>query len=433
MLAKHNLFIAGKSYTCDDSSPLRGIPHSLEKVCKGLADLKARHSMSDLAYLAILNETEDLDQAKEICTQIQSQFTDVVVLGTGGSTLGAQALVSLTGNGSKLNDKCPTLHFPDNLSPHTMDRLLKEIELERTHFLVISKSGSTAETLAQFFVCLVAVKKVVSASQLKKYFTIIVQAGNNPLHNLATKLKFPILNHPANIGGRYSVFSIVGLLPAMLVGMNVSEIRHAAAEYVQELFNSEDISNNPVVVGACFSYVLKQTKNVGISFMMPYHSQLIEFSRWYQQLWAESIGKDGKGLSPVRAVGPLDQHSQLQLLLDGPEDKFVTVITENVKGAGLSIKVPVEADADLDYLNNKTIGDLVHAEASSTLDILIQSCRPVRHIAFDNINAYSMGELMAHFMLETVLTAYLFDVNPYDQPAVEKGKMLTKKYMASIE
>ncbi len=432
MTAEHNFFVAGEAFDCTKPAQLTGLSPALEKACEGLTLLKSKQSMNDLAFLAIANEKQDLMQAEETCAKIKSQFTDVVILGTGGSSLGAQALVSFIDKSPILNTSHPRLHFPDNLSHHIMDRLLNGLNLDKTHFLVISKSGGTAETLAQFFICLDAIRNRVEAGAVRDHFTIIAQPDGNPLRKLAAKLDISILDHPLHLGGRFSAFSIVGLLPAMLVGMDVREIRSSAAGYLSNLFNSDNLNQNPVVVGSCFSYILSQTKDVGTTFMMPYDSRLIEFTKWHQQLWAESIGKDGKGLTPVCAVGPLDQHSQLQLLLDGPEDKFITIITENTKGSGQFIKVPDQADDGFSYLNNRTIGDLVQAEALATLDVLIASGRPVRHISYDSITASSLAELMMHFMVETALTAHLFDVNAYDQPAVEDGKRLTRKYLAEM-
>lgn len=432
-MAEHKFFVDGEPFNCNDTTALKGLSHALDKACEGLSIIKSKQSMEELAFLSIPYEREDLILAEEACARIKDQFTDVVILGTGGSSLGAQALVSFVETSTMLSNGHPRLHFPDNLSPHVMGRLLEGLNLKKTHFLVISKSGATAETLAQFFVCLDAIKNIVEAGTTQNHFTVIVQPDNNPLRKLANKLNISILEHPIQLGGRFSVFSIVGLLPAMLAGMDVREIRDAAVQYLDNLYASNNLSQSPVVIGSCFPYVLRQTKNVGISFLMPYDSRLIEFTRWHQQLWAESIGKDGKGLTPVRAVGPLDQHSQLQLLLDGPEDKFVTIITENMKGSGQVINVPEEAGNELLYLNNRTIGDLVHAEALSTLNILVESRRPVRSISFESITAYSLGELMMHFMVETVLTAHLFDVNAYNQPAVEKGKWLTRKFLAEMK
>jgi len=432
MMAEHKFFVDGEAFDCKNTTALKGLSHALDKACKGLALIKSKQSMEELAFLAIPDEREDLILAEEACARIKAQFTDVVILGTGGSSLGAQALVSFVETSTMLSNGHPKLHFPDNLSPHVMGRLLEGLNLKKTHFLIISKSGTTAETLAQFFVCLDAIKNIVCARTAQDHFTVIVQPDSNPLRNLANKLNISILDHPIQLGGRFSVFSIVGLLPAMLAGMDVREIRAAAVQYMRNLYSSNNLSQSPVVIGSCFAYVLRQTKNVGISFLMPYDSRLIEFTRWHQQLWAESLGKDGKGLTSVRAVGPLDQHSQLQLLLDGPEDKFVTIITENIKGSGQIINVPEEADKELAYLNKRTIGDLVHAEALSTLNILVESRCPVRSISFESISAYALGELMMHFMVETSLTAHLFDVNAYTQPSVEKGKLLTRKYLTEM-
>jgi glucose-6-phosphate isomerase len=394
-----------------------------------LAELEAEKHMDRLAFLAVPFEEEDLTPLQGRLDHIQNNFSDVVILGTGGSSLGAQALISLNTNGFRSNKFYPNLHFPDNLSPHTMSELFQSLDLGKTHFLVISKSGGTAETLAQFFVSLEAVENEIVSHQVTNHFTIIVEPGTSSLRNLATKRKFEIIDHPPKLGGRFSVLSVVGLLPALISGIDIHSIRKGARNCLDHLFTERDPLRNEAIMGAALSCFLNKTYNISISFMMPYDSRLVNFSRWHQQLWAESLGKDGKGLTPVRAVGPLDQHSQLQLLLEGPNDKFITILTEDIAGKGPTINLPDGAGKNLKYLEGKSIGDLVQAEALSTLDVLKSGSRPIRHISFDNLTPDIMGELLMFFMIETALTAHLLGVNAYDQPAVEQGKLLTRKYL----
>lgn len=429
MKIKHTYFVDNKTIDQDFLSYTPELLRLTDKSIDFLAELKAEKHMDKLAFLAVPFEEKSLLLLQERLKHIQEYFSDVVILGTGGSSLGAQALISLNINGFRPNKFYPHLHFPDNLSPHTMADLFQNLDLGKTHFLVISKSGGTTETLAQFFVSLEAVEDEIVSHQVKNHFTIIVEPGTNPLRNLAKKRKFEIIDHPPKLGGRFSVLSAVGLLPALIAGLDINAIRKGAKNCINHLFKTKDPLENEAVMGSALSCYLLQNNNTSISFMMPYDSRLIDFSRWHQQLWAESLGKNGKGLTPVRAVGPLDQHSQLQLLLDGPNDKFITIITEDVSGKGPTITLPEGAEEDLSYLSNKTIGDLVQAEALSTLDVLKSAHRPLRHISFKVLTPEIMGELLMFFMVETALTAHLLDVNAYNQPAVEKGKQLTRDYL----
>lgn len=377
------------------------------------------------SFITSIQDQADAEAIQKRADFIKAKFHDVVILGTGGSSLGARILVSLNALSLPHERRRPRLHFADNLSAHTMAEVLSKLDLQKTHFLVISKSGSTAETLAQFLVCRQAIPYDHGL-----HFTVVTEPGDGPLRNVATKMSLPILDHPANLGGRFSVFSIVGLLPALLARVDINALRSGAKNYLDNFWHCDDLRGHPAIRGAVMAHYMATEQGANVSFMMPYDHNIITIGQWYQQLWAESLGKKGQGQTPVRAIGPLDQHSQLQLLVDGPKDKVITLITEDARRHGPVITLKPNEDPRLEYLNGHTIGDLVHAEAQATLQVLKENNCPVRHISYKKLDEGTLGALLMHFMLETVITAHLMGVNAYNQPAVEEGKHLTRVYLS---
>lgn len=383
-------------------------------------------------YLQLPSERDDLTEIRHTANRISERFKDVVVLGTGGSSLGAQMLVSLLGEQIYVDKNKARIHFPANLGPHTMQQLISELDLSQTHFLVISKSGGTAETMAQMLACFSNLLTLVGKGSISDYFTIIVQPGNSFLHDFAMRWRLPVHYHDPDLGGRFSVLSIVGLLPAMIVGLDVVALRDGAAQVLNSTMQGDHVSSIPPAMGAIASHELQSKNGININVMMPYECRLEGFSNWYKQLWAESLGKDGKGTTPFTALGPMDQHSQLQLFLDGPNDKYFTIITTSSKGAGPTIDSMLIEDDEYKYMAGATIGDLVKAEANSTVEALGERGKAVRHISIREINERSLGALIMHFILETIFTAELLGVNPHDQPSVEYGKNLTKEYLTEL-
>ncbi len=411
-------------------NPIPNLPQEVSRVEAGLAAIREAYERKTLPMLRLPGARDDLARIRQIAQGIRDQFQDVVILGTGGSSLGAQALAALKGPQVSRDEAVTRLHFPDNLAPHTMDAFLRDLNLRRTHFVVISKSGTTPETLAQLITCFSALRLRVAEEELRRYFTVVVQPGPSPLRHFAERWRLPIHDHDPDLGGRYSVFSIVGVLPAMIADLDAVAFREGAEKVLLEALNAKTSAEVPAAQGAGLIYALKATRDINISVMMPYESRLQPFSAWYKQLWAESLGKNGMGTTPLTALGPVDQHSQLQLFLDGPRDKFFTIITTDTGGAGPVIDSALIDDPALRYLSGHTIGDLVAAEGAATLEALRRHGRPLRHIRVKHVNERSLGALMMHFMLETVMAAHLFGVDPFDQPAVELGKQLTRRFLA---
>ena len=409
---------------CDEARA--AIAQDLDAAAAILEDLKAEVEAAPPPYLLLPSRRDDLTDLTVLAERIAARARDVVVLGTGGSSLGAQALAALTGPDLSRDPERLRLHFPDNLGAYGMDRLLGELDLARSHFVAVSKSGGTAETVAQLITSVAAVRQAVPDGELADRVTVITQPQDSVMRRFAGRWGLPVFDHDPNLGGRYSVLSLVGLLPAMLAGLDATAVREGADQVLRQALSGAAVGEVAPAVGAATAHALARTRGINVNVVMPYESRLARFAAWYQQLWAESIGKDGVGTTPVAALGPVDQHSQLQLYLDGPDDKFYTVLTQDTSGQGPVADPVLADDPAVAYLAGRTIGDLVTAEGAASVEALVRRGRPVRHIRLSAIDEATVGALMMHFMLETVIACRLAGVDPFDQPAVEEGKVLTR-------
>lgn len=395
-----------------------------------LDDLRRAYAENTISLLRLPETTADIETMEDCAARYLENFDDVVVLGVGGSSLGAKALAALTDPAAV---DAPRLHFFDNIDPQEFDRRLTAFDPVRLAFLVISKSGGTAETLSQFLVCIGAMRDALSPETFADRFTIITDPGDNPLRQLADRFGMPVLDHEPGVGGRYSVLSNVGLLPALIAGLDAGAVRDGAKEVIDTFLDAATPEDCPPAVGAIFNVALAQHNGISSTVLMPYIDRLAEFGLWYRQLWAESLGKQGQGTTPVRAIGTVDQHSQLQLYLDGPADKMFTLIFNAAAGSGAVIPADIADTPALDYLAGHRIGDLMDAEQRATAETLARHGRPTRVIRIGHLDERTIGALMMHFMLETIIAAGLLGVDPFDQPAVDEGKVLTREYLGKGE
>jgi glucose-6-phosphate isomerase len=253
----------------------------------------------------------------------------------------------------------------------------------------------------------------------------------NGLRDLLGKFRVPMLDHDPGVGGRYSALTNVGLLPAAMLGLDVGAIREGAGLALAPVLAKKPAAQVPAALGAALSIALAESKGKSISVLLAYCDRLQRLTHWYVQLWAESLGKNGKGTTPIAALGPVDQHSQLQLFIAGPRDKLFTVVTVGATGQGPRIDGELAKLAGEPGFSGKTIGDLVAAEGRATAETLAKNGCPVRTIHIDRLDEESLGELMMHFMLETIIAAHLLGIDAFDQPAVEEGKVLAKKYLTA--
>lgn len=397
----------------------------------GLADVKAAYRDARLPILHLPEQRDDVAALEPIAAHYRRSFKDVVILGTGGSSLGGRALheMAYPRRGGERNGT-PNLHIVTNVDPFSFDALCQRLDCETTGVIVISKSGGTAETLMQFLSILPLYREALGDGRLKDHFTLITEPTDNPLRRIGARFHMPVLDHDPQVGGRYSVLSLVGMLPAMISGLDPVLVREGAAVVLHETLEAATAADSQPAIGAAVSVGLWQYHNATSSVMLAYSDRLGSLARWYRQLWAESLGKKGKGTTPIYGTGPVDQHSQLQLWLDGPKDKMFTVLGGPIAQGTDPVDPALADDPKLAYMAGCAMGNLMDASRRATSETLAAHGRPVRRIMVEEINEASMGALMMHFMLETVLAAKLLEVDPFDQPAVEHGKVLTRKYMS---
>jgi len=409
---------------------------AIARAGEALEWLRARHADCSLPLLRLPAERGDLPAIEAAAARLRAGATDIVFLGTGGSSLGGQALAQLAGHavpGIGLLREGPRLHFMDNLDPETYAGLLAKLPLGQTRFVAISKSGGTGETLMQTIAALAAVKDAGLAAQIPDLFLGLSEPAApgkpNGLRALLGAHKVALIDHHTGIGGRYSVLTNVGLLPAAVAGLDIGAIRGGAAAALASVLDRHAPGKVPPAVGAALAVALAANKPIAV--MLAYADRLERFTRWYVQLWAESLGKDGGGTTPIAALGPVDQHSQLQLFIAGPRNKLFTVVTVGGNGRGPRIDVELAQLAGERDLAGKTIGDLVAAQGRATIETLARNGCPVRSIHLPRLDPESLGELLMHFMLETIIAARLMGIDAFDQPAVEEGKVLAKRYLVA--
>ena len=334
---------------------------------------------------------------------------NIIIIGMGGSILGAKSIYSFFKK--KIKKK---IFFFDNLDLNLNHEFKKIKNIEKSCIIAVSKSGNTLETISNL-------GAIFSKKLIKNKLLIITETNNNSLMYIANKYNAEIVEHKNYIGGRYSVLSETGMLPASIMGLNLNKLKNLSRFLKNKDFVNSLIEN----VTAIYSLNLKGIKN---SVILNYDSDLNDLSYWYQQLVAESLGKKGKGVNPIISFGPKDHHSLLQLYLDGPKDKFFTIL--NSQSVKSNIKIYNRfAPYDMEFLNNKNLKSIIDAQCYATKKIFKLKKIPLRTIIFNKKNEEELGKIFAFFILETILLARLMNINPFDQPAVEAVKIETKKFL----
>lgn len=413
----------------------------LDKTVPLLAELKDDYESGRLPVLRIAEETDDLDAAEAAFWTLAEGAETVVFFGTGGSGLGGQTLAQLGGWNLPGVSCCsentrPRLktRFYDNLDPMTLEAGLRRLDIASTRFVVTSKSGGTTETLAQLLTTLSAVRAAGLEDQIPKLFLGITEPDKpgktNGLRTLLSGFGVPMLDHHTGIGGRFSCLTNVGLIPAMARRLSARRIREGARAVVDAMLAAQSPADCAPALGAAIAVALSKERNVRNLVMMPYNDRLGRFAEWYVQLWAESLGKGGEGTTPIPALGPVDQHSQLQLFMDGPPEVCVTLVRVASAGLGPKLDPEMAKIAGQDFLGGKTVGDVVDAQAHAVAEALQQAGRPVRTFDLDTLDETTMGALLMHFMIETIVAGRLLGLDPFDQPAVELAKTLTRARLA---
>lgn len=339
-------------------------------------------------------------------------FTTCLVIGIGGSDLGARAAYSALcpfGNGMEL------VFAGANTDPDELMSIVSCLDLNKTLINVISKSGDTIEPMATFCIVRELLIKHVGKKTYAKHI-VATTGSSGSLHDLAEREGYAMLPVPENVGGRFSVLSDVGLFPLACAGIPIERILRGASQDLWE----------PAERFAELQYVSDVKRHQPIHVLMPYASRLKEFAFWYRQLWAESLGKEGKGPTPVAAIGATDQHSQIQLYNEGPNDKTVTFI--KVEKFATSLRIPAAAKEiePLSFLAGTSLQDVIHAELEGTASALANHQRPNATITIPAVTPETIGALFMFFEIATAVAGELYRVNTYNQPGVEEGKKATR-------
>ena len=374
-------------------------------------DLQRQIKNSELPQIDVIFNKDDLKQFKKFTKKISS-YKKILVLGVGGSSLGGKTLASLSSQNK--------VEFLESIDTTTIKNCLAKIDFDKTFFLVISKSGETIETICQTLIILDIFKKR-KTKNFAKQFLFITESEKNSLAKIAKKIGAEITSHSPKIGGRFSCFSIVGLLPAMLCGLDANKIRQGAKKVIAEF-----LTNEGNVIKSCAVQLSLYEKGFASNVIMPYIDNLKNFTDWYRQLWAESLGKNNFGTVPINSMGTVDQHSQLQLYLDGPKDKFFTFLTEEKKSDDFMIRDLKSCET---LFGVKKLSDIVKIEQETTIEVLNRKKLPIRIFAIKKLDEEVLGGLMMQMFLETILIAYVKKINPFNQPAVELRKDLAKKIL----
>ena len=365
----------------------------------------------------------------------------ILTVGIGGSALGAATISetlggldsegrSPSGNRPQADDgegesaETPPLYVLDNVDPAHVREILADVPLDRTAVNVVSRSGTTAETLSNFLV----VREAMDEAGVDWTERTVVTTGEDgPLRELADRHDMPALDVPTGVPGRFSALSAVGLVPAAIQGHDIEGLlaggQRAADSLAPSLFDS------PAYAYGAVSYALAQ-RGAGINAMVPYAERLEFFAEWFAQLWAESLGKDGLGQTPARALGATDQHSQLQLYRAGPRDKLVTMVRPRERA---DREIPETDIEGLSYLGGSTLGDLLDAEFEATEASLAAADRPSVRIEVERLDAERVGELLYAMEAACVLYGELANVSTFDQPAVEWGKRAARGLLGGGE
>jgi len=405
-----------------------------EKTSPLILQLNKEREAGETPYRDLPYNSEIAQLVKELVEELKGRCENLVVFGIGGSALGNIALqTALNPYMHNLDDtqrSGPRLFVFDNIAPEQLSSFLDWLgdKLDKTIFNVISKSGWTAETAAQFMIVRQLLLDKLGPDDCKKQIITTTDANQGILRRIANNAGIKSLVIPEGIGGRFSVLSVVGLFSAAMCGIDIDSLLEGARD-MDTRVSCEDFYENPAAVNAAINYhFYNQGKK--ISVMMPYSYHLKDLADWHRQLWAESLGKAEDlagnevhiGPTPVKALGTTDQHSQVQLYREGPNDKLFTFL--QVRNFDKDIKIGPAPDyaPELGFLAGKDLSELLNNEKKATEYALLESKRPCLTVLFDRVNAYTVGQFIYLFEVTTSFAGALFNINPYDQPAVELGK-----------
>lgn len=410
---------------------------NLDKAKQAMIDKRANGKMDwrDLPY----DQEEVCNEIISYVEEVKDKFDAFVVLGIGGSALGPISVQQAINHpyyneiSREKRGGYPKFYVADNVDPEKLVYLFETIDITKTMFNVISKSGSTSETMSQFMIIKEMLEKELGEKS-KEHIVCTTDKENGNLVKIAKEEGYKTFTIPAGVGGRFSELTPVGLLPAAFCGINIKELLKGAA-VMDNMCKNDDIYKNPAFMYGILNYLtMKNGQN--ISVMMPYSDSLKFIADWYAQLWAESLGKkydnDGKevyvGSTPVKALGATDQHSQVQLYAEGPFDKIITFIGVDKFKKSITIPKIYEDMPSLAFLGGVTQDDLIKTEQIATEYALLKAGKPNMTITLPEVNENTLGQLLYFFEVATAFTGELLNINAFDQPGVEEGKNATYAY-----
>ena len=375
-------------------------------------------------FLEITENLDLIDEIKKFTASINGKFTNILVLGIGGSMLGPQTIIdSLV---SKFNTDVK-IHFLDNIDPDLISEIKDNLDFFKTLILVQTKSGGTPETISQYFLF----KEIIQNLGLKpeNHFVFVTDPEAGYLRKVAKIENIPSFEVPKNVGGRFSVLTAIGLLSAGIAGLNMKELLKGANWASKEFFYGE----NTAALELAATQFLLNKKGQNINVFMPYSSKLKMLANWYTQLLSESVGKkedlNGQeiraGITPLPALGATDQHSQLQLFTEGPNDKLIMFV--EVQNFEKTVPIPNNSEASFNYLNGKTFNDLISAEFKATRQSLTENLKPNITISIEKVDEFHLGALFVFLEISVAFLGELLNINTFNQPGVERSKILTKE------
>lgn len=408
------------------------------QVAQAQSQLLARRARGDLGFADLPFDATQLGAIMPLAKRVRYQCDHLLVLGIGGSALGLRAMAeALLAPASALQRPAlrpfPELVVCDNIDPDTFGAVLQRLDWKKTCVNVVSKSGRTAETAAQFLIVRELLQRACGPQRWKENVVVTTDRAQGPLRALVIAEGMTALEIPANVGGRFSCLSPVALFPAACVGIDVAGLlagARAMAEHCMPATAGEQapFAENVAAQLAAAHYLLDTRHGQSIAVFMPYLDALQRFGDWYVQLVAESLGKNGKGLTPLRAVGATDQHAQLQLFVDGPRDKVVTVLT--ARQFGTRLPIPASQVDEYAWLGGHDLGALLNAEAAATRQALREAQRPVIHLEVGQLNARTLGQLFFCYEWMVALAGELYGIDAFNQPGVERGKQLARERLS---
>jgi glucose-6-phosphate isomerase len=405
-----------------------------ERLSKVISGIEEKINQNDLGFLDLTNQDQVIIEINDYINSVSESFDTFLLIGIGGSALGGSTIHQSLGSKNNKNFFCI-----DNVDPDSLYETLIKINCSKTLVNVVSKSGGTPETIANFFIIYKYFKEKLNTG-LSKHFVFTTDPKKGFLNKIAEKYDIKRFFIPENVGGRFSILTPVGLLMMAFLGHDLKRFL-GGAEKIKQINSHSDFNENNILKLALNLHDLYMNKNLSNIVMMPYSTKLKELSNWFKQLWAESLGKkyDVKGniinigQTPISCVGATDQHSVIQLMMEGPKDKITVFIKVESFQNDVTIENPFPEFHDMDIYTDKKLSSLLNYELEATAFALNKEDRPSIEIIIPKLDEYYLGQLFFLFELLTAYSGELYEVNAFDQPGVEAGKIATKALLGQAD